>query len=86
MLAALRRLSISLDTRSAPREEIGQPVGLEPVAEAVSNCYLGDLRQAAEVPGGRLSHPVSVTSRSGYTLDRTPAHGPGGVKSDSTRR
>src|SRR5207253_1896705 len=60
MLTALRRLAGVLDAVPAPREEIGQPVSLEPVAEAVPDGDLSDLRQAAEVAGCCLSHRFSV--------------------------
>ena len=70
VLAALRRLAVDLLPRPAAREEIGQPVGVEPVAEAVPDGDLGDLRQAAEVARGRLSHRFSVT-------DDSPASGTG---------
>ena len=44
MLAALRRLPVDLDPGAASREEVGQPVSLEPVAEAVPHGDLSDLR------------------------------------------
>jgi hypothetical protein len=44
MLATLRRLPVDLDPGTSPREKIGQPVSLEPVAEAVPHGDLSDLR------------------------------------------
>ena len=48
-LAALRGCSLEDLPVSAPREEVGQLVALEEVAEAVPDGDLGDLRQPAEV-------------------------------------
>src|SRR5439155_10863362 len=57
VLTALRRLPVEVDARTASRKQVGQPVGVEPVAEPVSDRDLRDLRQAAEIPGGRrLGH------------------------------
>jgi hypothetical protein len=48
---------------------------------------LRDLRQAPEVPRGRLSHGISVALGPPYTFSGLRrAQGPGGVNSDSTRR
>ena len=60
MLAPLRRLAVDVDPRTAPWEEVGQSVGVEPVAEAVLDGDLRDLRQSAEVPLRGLSHGFSV--------------------------
>ena len=54
-----------------PRQEVGQLVPLEEVAEAVPDGDLGDLGQPAEVPtlGRRLSHnpKCSTRARKPYT-------------------
>src|SRR4051812_49246792 len=87
MLSALRRLAVDLEARSAAREEVGQPVGVEPVAEAVADGDLRDLRETPEVPRGGLGHGLSVAPGRGYTSTaERRAHGPGGVSSDSTQR
>jgi len=58
MLAALGRLTVDLEPTPAPREEIGQPMGVEPIAEAVPDGDLSDLRETSEVTGCRLSPPL----------------------------
>src|SRR6266567_4483499 len=44
-----------------PREEVGQPVALEEVAEAVLDRDLRDLGEAADVARGRTGHAISLT-------------------------
>src|SRR5439155_21115672 len=64
VLAALRRLTVSVHRqipRAAAGKEVAEAMRVEPVPEAMADGYLGDLRQAAEVAGGRLSHGISVT-------------------------
>jgi len=56
MLAALGRLAVDLEPTPAPREKVGQPMSVEPVAEAVPDRDLSDLRQTSEVAGCRLRH------------------------------
>jgi hypothetical protein len=64
VLSALRRLPVDdVDARAAPREEVGQPMRVEPVAEAVPDGDLRDLRQPSEILGRGLGHRLSVTSR-----------------------
>ena len=63
MLAALGCAALEeLRPVPAARDQVGQPVPLEEVAEAVPDRDLGDLRQPAEVPllGRRLRHDVKV--------------------------
>ena len=67
VLAALRRLPVQLDARPAAREELGQLVLVEPVAEAVADRDLRDLGETAEVSGGRLRHRVSVARRGAFS-------------------
>ena len=67
VLAALRRRAVD-DPRAVPstsREEVGQPVALEEVAEAVPDGDLGDLGQPAEVTRlrGRFSHDPKCSTR-----------------------
>ena len=51
------------DRRSRPRQQVGELVGLEEVAEPVADRDLGDLRDAAEAPLGGLRHSLSVARR-----------------------
>ena len=44
-------------------EQIGQAMGVEPVAEAMSNRHLGDLREPAEIASCGLGHEFSVAWR-----------------------
>jgi hypothetical protein len=74
VLAALRRLAVNVHPRAAPREEVGQPVGVEPVAEAVADRDLRDLRETAEVAGRGLDHGLSVARSRGFSW---PASGNG---------
>ena len=88
VLSSLRRLALDLAARPRAAAEIGQAMVLEPVAEAVPNRDLRDLRKAPEVSCRGLSHRFSVTDYSSGASEagRCRAHGPGGVRSDSTRR
>ena len=63
------RVRIELHRGPRPRQQVGQLVGLEEVAEAVANCDLRDLREAAEIPLlGRLRHALSVAARAEKAL------------------
>jgi len=46
VLPALRGLPVQLEPRAAAREEVGQAVRVEPVAEAVADSDLSDLGEA----------------------------------------
>jgi hypothetical protein len=76
--AARRRLALHELDPAAARQQVGEPVRLEEVAEAVADGDLRDLRESAEVAGGRGGHgpqcctaggavlpPLSTTARSG---------------------
>jgi hypothetical protein len=62
VLPALRRRALGELRAAAPRDQVGQPVPLEEVAEAVPDRDLGDLGDPAEVATllGGLGHGVSV--------------------------
>ena len=66
MLAALGRRALEELRAVAPAgDQVGQPVALEEVAEAVPDGDLGDLRQSAEVARLRrgLSHDLKCSTR-----------------------
>ncbi len=58
------------------RDQVGEAVPLEEVAEAVLDRDLRDLRETAEVAGGRRRHPLSVARRERFSAcaawPRTP--------------
>ena len=56
-----RRLRVERRLRPRPGQQVGQLVGLEPVAEPVPDRHLGDLGHAAEAALRGLRHAVSVT-------------------------
>ena len=58
-----RRLGFERCRRPWPRQQVGQLVGLEPVAEAVPDRHLCDLGHAAEAALRRLRHTLSVAPR-----------------------
>src|SRR4051795_6619181 len=60
MSAALGR-HFALPVGACPREEVGQAVALEEVAEAVPDGDLGDLGESPDVAGGRAGHGISLT-------------------------
>ena len=62
VLASLRGLAVQLDPRPTSREEIRQPVSVEPVPEPVADRDLRYLRQAPEVTSRWASHGLSLTA------------------------
>ena len=56
-----RRLRVECRLRPRPGQQVGQLVGLEPVAEPVPDRHLRDLGHAAEAALRGLRHAVSVT-------------------------
>ena len=64
VLAALRGRSLRRELRP-PRQQVGQAVGLEEVAEPVPDGHLRNLGEAPEVPRGGTRHAFSVAEASG---------------------
>ncbi len=85
VLAARRRRHRIDVPRPPSRNEVGQPVRLEEVAEAVAHHDLRDLGQAAERPRCRLGHATHCDTTWRSRCARRP-HGPGGTRSCSTCR
>ncbi len=88
--AALRR-SGEPRLRRAARQEVGELVRLEPVAEAVPDHHLRDLRQASEAPRRRgLRHhakcDTGTTQTTACCFRSRFTQGPGGMSSCSTWR
>src|SRR5919109_32360 len=77
--SALRRCFA--DDLAVLADEVGQPVAVEEVAEAVAEGDLGDLGDAPQASRRRLSHGVSVArGASNPSLPAVPGLGGGGPR------